>query len=125
MKNILFIAISLTLITFALTGCSKKLSGKMIGVWKSDSAAVSTPGFQVDVFYEFTKDSILAYGNVHGNQLDRIALTYKIKKEDKDSLILEAVQPQTNKAGDMKITFENEKMILVDPANMTFRFTRQ
>ena len=125
MKYLSFIIVMILMVSFAITGCSKKTSNKMIGKWRADSVAGFDKSMQPEVYYEFTKDSMVAYGSVHSQPLDRISMPYKIKTEAKDTLTLEATQTSTGQKGDFLISINGSKMNLTDPGKNTYSLTKQ
>jgi hypothetical protein len=125
MKNILFILFSSLLFAFAITSCSKSPSINIIGKWKADSVAGMPKGLETEIFYEFTKEIIIATGTVHGEPLDKIELPYTFKSEDGDNLVLEVIHPSTGAKGEFKIKMESGKrMNLKDPDDKSFVFSK-
>lgn len=125
MKYLNFVIVTLILLTLATAGCSNKTSNKIIGKWKADSVAGFDKSIQSEIFYEFTKDSMIAYGSVHSQPLDRISMPYKIKSEEKDLLTIEATQLSSGQTGDFKISLNGPKMSLTDPRNNIYTLTKQ
>ena len=125
MRYINFIVVALMILSLATAGCSKKTSDKMIGKWKADSVSGMNKSLQAEVFYEFTKDSMVAYGFVHSQPLDRISMPYKFKSDDRGLLTIEATQPGTGQTGDFTISIDGNKMTLIDPGKNAFILTKQ
>lgn len=125
MKYLSFIFITVLMLSLALTSCSKKPADKLIGKWKADSVSGFEKDMQPEIFYEFTKDSIFAYGSMHSEPLDRITMSYKLKSEEKGEMTVEATVPKTGQTGDFKITITGSKMNLTDPGNNKYTLTKQ
>ena len=127
MKKFNFVLFLLLAVLIGIGGCSKKEGAdKVIGKWKAenlepmpgDSAAV------VEIFYEFTKDKLIAEGNVHGQPIPRMEIPYIVKSQ-KDTVVLEATHPQSGAKGDFKITFEGEKMKMIDPDGAPYTMVKR
>jgi hypothetical protein len=125
MKNLSFIVVVFIIFILAISGCSRKTSDKMIGKWKADSVSGMNKSMQAEVYYEFTKDSIIAYGFVHTQPLDRISMPYKFKSEDRGLLTIEATQTSTGQTGDFTVSIDGNKMTLIDPSKNAFILTKQ
>ena len=113
--NIVLIIIAAALIGFS--GCSKKSSAdKIIGKWKAETSQENqtNDSMKVEIFYEFTKDKMIASGSVHGQELPKMEIPYTVKSEG-DTLVLEATHPQSGQKGDFKVVFQGEKLNLIDP----------
>jgi hypothetical protein len=113
------------MLMLAMVGCSQKTSSKLTGKWKADSVSGYAKDMQPEIYYEFTKDSMFAYGSMHGEPLDRVSMTYKIKSEEKGEATLEVVAPKSGQTGDFKITIKEDKMSLTDPGNHKYTLTKQ
>ncbi len=125
MKNFLLPLILLGLVLVTLSSCSKSPSKNIIGKWKADSIAGMPKGLETEIFYEFTKENIIATGTVHGEPLDKIELPYTFKSEDGDNLVLEVIHPSTGAKGEFKIKMESSKrMSLKDPDDKSFVFSK-
>jgi hypothetical protein len=124
MKNIIFVFVTLVLISLALISCSKSPSKNLIGKWKADSVAGMPKGLETEVFYEFTKGNIIASGTVHGEPLDKIEIPYSIKSEEGNILVLDVIHPSSGAKGEFKITMDGKTMKLIDPDNQAFVFTK-
>ncbi|MCX6165535.1 MAG: hypothetical protein NTU73_11870 [Ignavibacteriae bacterium] len=125
MKNSLFVLITLILISIVLTSCSKSPSKNLIGKWKADSLAGMPKGLETEIYYEFTKDNIIATGKVHGEPLDKIELPYTFKSEEGNVLVLEVVHPTSGAKGEFKIKMDgSKKMSLKDPDDKSFVFSK-
>jgi hypothetical protein len=113
--NIVLIVIAAALI--GITGCSKKSGAdRLIGKWKAETSSNTqlNDSMKVDIFYEFTKDKMIASGNIHGQELPKMEIPYTVKSEG-DTLLLEATHPQSGQKGEFKVVFQGEKMNLIDP----------
>jgi hypothetical protein len=112
--NIVLVLIAAVII--GLSGCSKKSGAdKIIGKWKAETEGqTQDTSMKVDLFYEFTKDKMIAEGNVHGQELPKMEIPYVVKSQG-DTVVLEATHPQSGAKGDFKITFEGDKMKMIDP----------
>jgi hypothetical protein len=124
MKNLVYILIAFLLVSLVLSGCSKKPSSELIGKWKADSVQGMPRNLETEIFYEFTKDKIAAYGFVHGEPLDRYEIPYTVKSEEGKDVVLSVVHPTTGAAGEFKITINGKKMNLTDPDNKPFYFSK-
>jgi hypothetical protein len=125
--NIAVVLVALMFI--GLAGCSKKQGAdKIIGKWKADTQQQGqeqlSDSMKVEIFYEFTKDKMIASGSVHGQQLPSMEIPYTIKSEG-DTLVLEATHPQSGQKGEFKITFQGEKMNLIDPDGMPLLLSKE
>jgi hypothetical protein len=123
MKNLSFLLISFLLVSLAITGCSKTGSN-LIGKWKADSVQGMPRNLETDIYYEFTKEKIIAYGSVHGEPLDKFEIPYTIKTEEAKTLVLSVVHPTTGAQGEFKIRIDGNKMNLTDPDGKPFFFTK-
>jgi|WetSurMetagenome_2_1015567.scaffolds.fasta_scaffold05672_8 hypothetical protein len=124
MKNIIFVFITLVLISLALIGCSKSPAKNLIGKWKADSVAGMPKGLETEIYYEFTKENIIASGTVHGEPLDKMEIPYSIKSEEGKVLVLDVIHPSSGAKGEFKITMDGKTMKLIDPDNQAFVFTK-
>lgn len=124
MKNIIFVFITIIFVSFAITGCAKKASSDLIGKWKADSVEGMPRNVETEIFYEFTKEKLAAYGFVHGEPLDRYEIPYVVKSEEGKTVVLSVVHPTTGAQGEFKITIDGKKMNLTDPDNKPFFFTK-
>jgi hypothetical protein len=124
MKNISYALIAFLLVSLAITGCSKKPSGELIGKWKADSIAGMPKNLETQIFYEFTKEKIIATGTVHGEPLDKFEILYTIKSEEGKTLALSVVHPVTGAQGEFKITIDGKKMNMLDPDGKPFFLTK-
>lgn len=125
MKNILFLFALLGIIVLSLVSCSKSSSKNLIGKWKADSVAGMPKGLETEIFYEFSKEKIIATGTVHGEPLDKMELPYTLKSEEGDVLILEVIHPTSGAKGEFKIKMEgSKKMSLRDPDDKPFVFSK-
>lgn len=125
MKNVLFLFTLLSIIMLSLVSCSKSPSKNLIGKWKADSVAGMPKGLETEIFYEFTKENIIATGKIHGEPLDKIELPYTLKSEEGDVLILEVIHPTSGAKGEFKIKMESSKKInLKDPDDKSFVFSK-
>jgi len=123
MKNISYLIITLILVSLAITGCSKT-SSNLIGKWKADSVQGMPRNLETEIYYEFSKEKIIAYGFVHGEALDRYEIPYTIKSEEAKALVLAVVHPMTGAQGEFKIRIDGNKMNLTDPDGKPFFFTK-
>lgn len=125
MKNIFPVFIIAFLFVSLITGCSKSPSKNIIGKWKADSVAGMPKGLETNIFYEFTKENIIASGTIHGEPLDKMELPYTIKSEEGSTLILEVIHPSSGAKGEFKINMlESKKMSLKDPDDKNFIFSK-
>ncbi|MFA5403690.1 MAG: hypothetical protein WC358_02030 [Ignavibacteria bacterium] len=125
MKNISFAFIALLLISLAFISCSKNPSKNLIGKWKADSVAGMPSGLETEIFYEFTKENIIATGTIHGEPLDKIELPYTFKSEVGNELVLEVIHPVSGAKGEFKIIMDgSKKMNLKDPDEKSFAFSK-
>jgi hypothetical protein len=121
MFKISFVLAVLIVTGFILSGCSKKTEDKIIGKWHSTEFEDTTfKSMDIKIGYEFTKDKIINTGTVHGDTLPTMEIPYIIKPDSAgvnrgDTLVLEATHPQSQQKGDFKITFDGDKMKLIDP----------
>jgi hypothetical protein len=123
MKNISFVIIVFLLISLAMSGCSKS-SSNLIGKWKADSVAGMPKDLETQIYYEFTKEKIIATGTVHGEPLDKAEIPYTLKSEEGKTLVLSVVHPVTGAQGEFKLTVDGNKMNMLDPDNKPFIFTK-
>lgn len=125
MKKIFIVFFALFAIAISLVGCSKSPSKNIIGKWKADSVAGMPRGLETEIYYEFTKENLIATGTVHGEPLDKIEMPYNIKSEEGNLLVLEVVHPTSGAKGEFKIIMENSKRInLKDPDGKSFVFSK-
>ena len=125
MKKIFIVSFILSVIVISLVGCSKSPSKNIIGKWKADSVAGMPKGLETEIYYEFTKENLIATGTVHGEPLDKIEMPYNIKSEEGNLLVLEVVHPISGAKGEFKIIMENNKRInLKDPDGKSFVFSK-
>jgi len=124
MKNLIYLLIAFLIISLAITGCSKKASSDLLGKWKADSIQGMPKNLGTEIFYEFSKEKLTAYGFVHGEPLDKYEIPYVVKSEDGKNIVLSVAHPTTGAAGEFKITIDGKKMSLTDPDNKPFYFTK-
>jgi hypothetical protein len=113
-------------VIIGFSACSKKTGAdRIIGKWKAEtSEQTQDTTMKVELIYEFTKDKMIAEGNVHGQELPKMEIPYVVKTNG-DTVVLEATHPQSGAKGDFKITFEGEKMKLVDPDGAPMTLVKQ
>ncbi|RPI15471.1 MAG: hypothetical protein EHM58_14015 [Ignavibacteriae bacterium] len=92
----------------------------IIGTWKvvgfEDTNAYKITLFEIA--YEFTGDTIISRASVNGELMPEMKVGYIVKDTVlADTLVLEAIHPQSKEKGLFKITFDGDKMKLTDPAN--------
>lgn len=125
MKKIFIVLFVLSAILISFFGCSKSPSKNIIGKWKADSVAGMPRGLETEIYYEFTKENLIASGTVHGEPLDKIEMPYNIKSEEGDLLVLEVLHPVSGAKGEFKIIMESSKRIsLKDPDDKYFVFSK-
>jgi hypothetical protein len=124
MKNVIFTFAILIIVTLSLISCSKSPSKNLIGKWKADSVAGMPKGLETEIFYEFTKEYLIASGTVHGEPLDKLEIPYSIKSEEGKTLVLEVTHPTSGAKGEFKITMDGKIMKLIDPDNLTYVFSK-
>ena len=124
MKNIYFVIAALILLSLSFMNCSKSPSKNLIGKWKADSIAGMPKGLETEVYYEFTRENIIATGTVHGEPLDKVELPYTLKSEDGNLLVLDVIHPVTGAKGEFKIRISGSTMNMADPDNKEFVFTK-
>ncbi len=120
--NVVLVLIVVVLIGFS--GCSKKPADKIIGKWKETQEQSQDTSMKVELFYEFTKDKMIAEGNIHGQAMPKMEIPYVVKSQG-DTLVLEATHPQSGAKGDFKVTFEGDKMKLIDPDGAPMTLVKQ
>lgn len=123
--NIIVVLIALMFI--GLAGCSKKGTDRIVGKWKAEmpqQSAGQSDSMKVEIYYEFTKERMIASGNVHGQELPKMEIPYTVKSEG-DTMVLEATHPQSGQKGEFKITFQGDKMNLIDPDGMPLLLVKQ
>jgi len=126
MNKIKIIFVLVVLLIIGFTGCSKKGTDKIMGKWKAiDFADTSMRSMQLEVTYEFKKDSIINEGSVHGEPLPRMAIYYTVKADDGKTILLEATHPQSQQKGDFKLVLDGDKMTLTDPGNTVMTLQKQ
>lgn len=108
------------------SGCSKKQGAeKIIGKWKVENPGnVTDTSMAVEILYEFTKDKLIAEGNMHGQPLPTMQINYTVKSEA-DTVLLEATHPESGAKGDFKITFEGEKLKMIDPDGVPYTLVKR
>jgi hypothetical protein len=118
------IIIALSLIT---AGCSKNGAKEIVGKWKMDSTENqgNNPEFNAEIFYTFTKDTLIMEGDIHGQPLPMLKAPYVIKSDDGTNVVIEAEHPQSKQKGVFKIKVEGNKMSMTDPDNRPLSFTKQ
>lgn len=125
MKNIFTVIFALSTMAIYLVGCSGSPSKNIVGKWKADSVAGMPRGLETEIYYEFTKENLIATGTVHGEPLDKIEMPYNIKSEEGDLLVLEVVHPVSGAKGEFKINMESgNRMSLKDPDGKSFVFSK-
>jgi|WetSurMetagenome_2_1015567.scaffolds.fasta_scaffold435123_1 hypothetical protein len=124
MKNTFFTFLVLIIVSLALVSCSKSPSKNLIGKWKVDSVAGMPKGLETEIYYEFTKENIIATGTVHGEPLDKMEMPYTLKSEEGNNLILDVIHPTSGAKGEFKINIDGKKMSLKDPDDKPFVFTK-
>jgi hypothetical protein len=124
MKNTFFTFLVLIIVSLAIVSCSKSPSKNLIGKWKADSVAGMPKGLETEIFYEFTKENIIATGTVHGEPLDKMEMPYTLKSEEGNNLILDVIHPTSGAKGEFKINIDGKKMSLKDPDDKPFVFTK-
>ncbi len=125
MKKNFTVIFMLSAMAISLVGCSGSPSKNIVGKWKADSVAGMPRGLETEIFYEFTKENLIASGTVHGEPLDKIEMPYNIKSEVGDLLVLEVVHPVSGAKGEFKIIMESSKrMSLKDPDDKSFVFSK-
>jgi hypothetical protein len=124
MKHAYFVLIVLILVSLSLMSCSKSPTKNLVGKWKADSIAGMPKGLETEVYYEFTKERLIATGSVHGEPLDKIEVPYTVKSEEGNNLTLEVIHPESGAKGEFKITIEGDKMSLKDPDDKSFVFSK-
>jgi hypothetical protein len=126
MKKINFVLLLIIAAAIGLGGCSKKdNSEKIIGKWKAENLEqMPDSTMQVEVFYEFTKDMMIAEGTMQGQPLPKMEIPYTIKSQA-DTLILEATHPQSGVKGDFIITFDGDKLKMIDPDGAPYTLVKR
>lgn len=126
MKKINIVLLLLISAAIGFGGCSKKDNAeKIIGKWKAEtSEQMQDTSMNIEVFYEFTKDKMIADGNMQGQPLPRMEINYTIKSQT-DTLILEATHPQSGAKGDFKITFDGDKLKMIDPDGSPYTLVKR
>jgi hypothetical protein len=124
MKHTYFVVTVLVLVALSLISCSKSPTKNLIGKWKADSIAGMPKGLETEVYYEFTKEKLIATGSVHGEPLDKIEIPYTIKSEEGNKLVLEVIHPESGAKGEFKITLDGDKMFMKDPDDKPFVFSK-
>jgi hypothetical protein len=124
MKNIYFVIAALILLSLSFMNCSKSPSKNLIGKWKADSIAGMPKGLETEVYYEFTRENIIATGTVHGEPLDKVELPYTLKSEEGNLLVLDVIHPVSGAKGEFKIRIDGKNMNMTDPDNREFVFTK-
>lgn len=124
MKNIYFVIAALVLLSLSFMNCSKSPSKNLIGKWKADSIAGMPKGLETQVFYEFTKENIIATGTVHGEPLDKVEMPYTLKSEEGNLLVLDVIHPVSGAKGEFKLKVNGNTMSMQDPDNREFVFTK-
>lgn len=128
MKKLNFVLLFLISSFLVLGGCSKKEGAeKIIGKWKAENLNPmpgDTSAMSVEVFYEFTKDKLIAEGSAHGQPFPKLEIPYIIKSQV-DTVVLEATHPQSGAKGDFKITFEGEKLKMIDPDGAQYMLVKR
>ena len=124
MKNTFYLIAALIMLSLSFMNCSKSPSKNLIGKWKADSIAGMPKGLETQVYYEFTKENIIATGTVHGEALDKVELPYTLKSEEGNLLVLDVIHPVTGAKGEFKIRISGSTMNMADPDNKEFVFTK-
>ena len=126
MKKLNFLLIVLLAALIGFGGCSKKSGAdKIVGKWKAENLGpMPDTSMKVEVFYEFTKEKLIAEGNMQGQPLPRMEIPYTIKSQT-DTVVLEATHPQSGAKGDFKITFEGEKLKMIDPDGAQYTLVKR
>ena len=124
MKNLGFLLITLLITSLSFLNCSKSPSSAMLGKWRADSVSGMPKNVQTEIFYEFTKEKIIATGSVHGTPLDKMEMPYTIKSEEGKTLILSVTHPSSGAQGDFKIRIDGKQMTMQDPDGKPFLFTK-
>ncbi len=126
MKNINIVLLLLVAAAIGLGGCSKQDNAeKIIGKWKAENLEqMPDTTMKVEVFYEFTKDKLIAEGTVQGQPLPKMEIPYTIKSQV-DTLILEATHPQSGVKGEFKIMFDGDKLQMIDPDGAPYTLVKR
>jgi hypothetical protein len=96
----------------------------LIGKWQADSIAGMPKGLETQVYYEFTKENMIATGTVHGEPLDKVEMPYTLNSEEGNLLILDVIHPISGAKGEFKIRISGKTMNMTDPDNKEFVFTK-
>jgi hypothetical protein len=127
MKKINFVLLLLIAAAIGFGGCSKKDNAeKIIGKWKAENLE-QMPGdsaMTIEIFYEFTKDKLIAEGSAHGQPFPKLEIPYTVKSQV-DTVILEATHPQSGAKGEFKITFEGDKLKMIDPDGAPYTLVKR
>lgn len=127
MKKINIVLLLIVAAAIGFGGCSKKEGAeKIIGKWKAENLE-PMPGdsaMVVEVYYEFTGDKLIAEGSAHGQPFPTLEIPYTVKSQT-DTVILEATHPQSGAKGDFKITFEGEKLKMIDPDGAPYTLVKR
>jgi len=126
MKNINIVLLLLVAAAIGLGGCSKKDNAeKIVGKWKAENLEpLPDTTMKVEVFYEFTKDILIAEGTVQGQPLPKMEIPYTIKSQT-DTLVLEATHPQSGAKGEFKIMFDGDKVQMIDPDGAPYTLVKR
>jgi len=108
-------------------GCSKKVGADSIkGKWKAvEFADTSMKSMQVEMTYEFTGDSIINEGSVHGQTLQKLAVPYVVKSVAGDTVVLEATHPASQQKGEFKCVVNGNKITMTDPNQIVMTLEKQ
>lgn len=123
MKNIYFIFTVLILLSLSLMNCSKNTTKNLTGIWKADSVSGMPVGLETHIYYEFTKDKMIASGTYHGEPLDKIEAPYTIKSDSANILTIEVIHPSFG-AGIYKIIINGKTMNMTDPDKKEYFLTK-
>jgi hypothetical protein len=133
MKNFKISILIIFVLMIAVSACSKKGADKMIGKWKMEKIdEMEKRGITFNVVYEFSKSKIIMdvsiSHKIEGRDTvmtqPKIEADYNIKSDDGTNVVIEAIHPVSKEKAEMKLKFENEKMVITNPDNSTSSFSK-
>ncbi len=127
MNQVKLLSVLIIAVLIGFWGCSKKVGpDSIVGKWKAvEFADTSMKSMQIEMTYEFKKDTIINEGSVQGQPLQKLVVPYIIKSVEGNTIVLEATHPQSQQKGEFKCVINGDKITMTDPNKMVMTLQKQ